>query len=195
MWAFYSSIKRARMKLENISNSQIRSSLKACAALDIELCDDEYLRCFTFNSAWSDGIQVATYENGGGDDLVIVFSDDSILIKGFDHESEVSPYAQEEYGVWPGMYDGAPEKLLSILDDEAFEKEDVTFCYWREGETGKWRQGPVKFNDEGDDGSSWLLPAIKITPLEYIEWGKEYYEEDFNRISVQRVHDVFKENE
>jgi len=94
------------MKLESISNSQIRSSLKACAALDIELCDDEYLRCFTFSPDWCEGVQVATYENGGGDDLVIVFSGESILIKGFDHESEVSPHAQDEYGVWPGMYDG-----------------------------------------------------------------------------------------
>lgn len=183
------------MKLENLSNSQIQSALKACAALDIELCDEEYLRCFQFNENWAKGIQIAKYENGGGDDLIVIFRDGSILIKGFDHESEVSPYVQDEYAIWPGMYDGVPEYLLEPLEDEAFEKDHVTFCYWRENETGEWQQGTVIYNDNEDDGSDWLLPAINITPVEYIEWGKDYYEEDFNRISVQRVHDVYKEKE
>ena len=182
------------MKLLDVSNDQIRSALKACAKLDIELCDDEYLRCYKFVEDWSQGVDIATYENGGGDDLVVVMVGKSILIKGFDHESEVSPYAQDEYAIWPGMYEGAPSKLIEPLDDNAFEKDHVTFCYWRESNTGEWMQGPVLFTDGEDDGSSWLLPSIHTTPVEYIVWGKEYYEEDFNRISVPRVNEVFNGN-
>ncbi|WP_260491248.1 hypothetical protein [Pseudoalteromonas maricaloris] len=93
-------------------------ALKASAALDIEISDDEYLRCFTYTENWVAGIDIATYENGGGDNIVVVIKGESILIKGFDHESEVSPHAQEEYGVWPGMYEGAPTELLEVLNDE-----------------------------------------------------------------------------
>lgn len=126
------------MELGNISNRELRLALKASATLDIEVCDEEFLRCFTYTENWAPGFDVATYENGGGDDIIFVIQGDSILIKGFDHESEVSPHAQDEYGVWPGMYEGAPHDLLSVLDDDTFEVEDVTFCYWRL-EIGDWR--------------------------------------------------------
>lgn len=186
--------KASKSCIENLSNAQILSNLKSCAELDIELCEEEHLRCYRFYPEWSENIQVATYENGGGDDLVIVFHQGNILIKGFDHESEVSPHAQDEYAVWPGMYDGAPSTLLEVLDDKAFEKEDVTFCLWRDSDSEEWNKGQVVFINDEDDGACWLLCAIKVSPEDYIEWGKDYYEDDFNRISESKIREVFASN-
>ncbi|WP_123042562.1 hypothetical protein [Cohnella candidum] len=39
-------------------------------------------------------------------------------MKGFDHESPLSPYAQDEHRVWPGIYDNVPSELLSLLEHE-----------------------------------------------------------------------------
>lgn len=183
------------MILDNLPNKKLVSALKASAALDIELCEDEYLRCFSYKANWAPGIDVASYENGGGDEIVIVIKGDAILIKGFDHESEVSPHAQEEFRIWPGMYEGAPEELLGVLDNDFFEIAHVTFCFWRTSNSGSWQQGTVNFQNNEDNGASWLLPAITITPECFIEYAKDYYQDDFNKITPARVHQVFSEYE
>ena len=179
------------MELNKISNKELKLALKASAALDIEISDDEYLRCFTYTENWASGIDIATYENGGGDNIVVVIKDESILIKGFDHESEVSPHAQEEYGVRLGMYEGAPTELLEVLNDEAFEIEEVTFCIWRLDNEATWSRGAVEFNNDEDDGSSWLLSAITITPSAFIEYVENYHDGDFNQLTREKIHDVF----
>lgn len=46
------------MELNKISNKELKLALKACAALDIEISDDEYLRCFTYTENWVSGIDI-----------------------------------------------------------------------------------------------------------------------------------------
>ncbi|MCH1919628.1 hypothetical protein L9G15_09305 [Shewanella sp. A3A] len=179
------------MKLAHLSNQQLIAALKASAALDIALCEDAHLRCFSYQTDWQAGVDIASYNNGGGDEIIFIIKGDAILIKGFDHESEVSPHAQEEYGIWPGMYNGAPEALLAILANDEFDMDDVTFCFWRTSNTGAWQQGPVEFLNDEDDGSRWLLSIVTTTPNEFIEYAKDYYQDDFNRISPAQVHQVF----
>ena len=36
--------------------------------------------------------------------MFIFFTDDGCLIKGFDHESEVSIHVRDEFKVWEGIY-------------------------------------------------------------------------------------------
>ncbi|PAY00910.1 hypothetical protein CKO50_13080 [Pseudoalteromonas sp. HM-SA03] len=179
------------MELNKISNKALKLALKASAVLDIEISDDAYLRCFTYTENWVFGIDIATYDNGGGDNIAVVIKDESILIKGFDHESEVSPHAQEEYGVWPGMYNGAPTELVEVLNDEVFEIEEVTFCIWRLDSEAIWSREAVELNNVKDDGSSWLLSAITTTPSAFIEYVESYYDGDFNQLTPEKVHDVF----
>lgn len=181
------------MKLNNYTNSQIRRALQVAAKLDVQFNAEDYLRSFTYYPQWSEGVEIAKYDNGGGDELVVVFKNNGIIIKGFDHESPVSPHAQDEYKIWDGMYTGAPEELLVELKDNAFEYDHVTFCYWREQEAGQWQQGLVEFKNGENDGSSWLLGAIKLTPEEYIDWAKDYYEDDFTSVSERLVFEIYKE--
>ncbi|WP_417761483.1 hypothetical protein [Shewanella sp.] len=183
------------MELDTLSNKQLIAALKACATLDIALCEEAHIRSFAYQADWQPGIDIATYDNGGGDNLLIIIKGDAILIKGFDHESEVSPYAQEEYGIWPGIYDGAPAELLAMLDNDAFERDDVTFCFWRTTNTGTWQQGPVEFPNNEDDGSNWLLAAIRTTAKEFIDYATYYYQDDFNKMTPAKVHQVFKQYE
>ncbi|BFH59492.1 hypothetical protein [Paenibacillus azoreducens] len=59
---------------------------------------------------------MAKIDNGAGDHLIMLFSVEGSIIKGFDHESQLSPYAQDEHKVWPGIYDNVPSELLSHLE-------------------------------------------------------------------------------
>jgi hypothetical protein len=184
------------MKLDNVTYEQLLFVMKACAGLDAQLIDDENLRSYRFYHNWKDGVSLATYENGSGDDLAILFKNGCALIKGFDHESEVSPYAQEEYEIWPGIYEGAPEELLAELDDESLEKDHVTFCYWLVSNDTNWRQGPVSFSGGEDDGANWLLSAIKFNSYQFFEWANDYFEGNIERLTYEDVEAEFnKESE
>lgn len=43
-----------------------------------------------------------------------------MLVRGFDHESEMSPYATDDDRVWPGVIDEVPTALRPLLDDPTF---------------------------------------------------------------------------
>ena len=150
----------------------------AAAQSDAIIVKEEYLRCYEFHDNWGEGIQMAKFSNGGGDDLVIIFKGDSVIIKGFDHESELSPHAQNEYGIYPGIYDSVPDDLLTELRDEALCYDDVTFCIWRLNTSGSWSKGPVELIGK-NDGSDFLLSRVITSFEDYKSYAKGYFEDDF----------------
>lgn len=180
------------MILNALTNQEIKAALRASSSLEKLLCDEAWLRCFMYKENWSEGIDIMTYDNGGGDHVHVIFQNDSILIKGFDHESEVSPYAQDEYKIWQGMYDGVSNDFLRVLNDESLEYDHVTFCYWRSSNNEEWSQGDVKFDNNENDGSGWLLSALTLTPEKYIEYAKSYYTNGLNRMSEEQIFITFK---
>ncbi len=135
---------------------------------------------------------MAKYDNGAGDHVIALFSvDGKVVLKGFDHESEVSPYARDEYGIWPGIYEGMPQEFLRLIQDEAIESELVTFCCW--STDGKsWETGTALLPVGIDDGSDWLLDMVQMDAEEFIEWAKSYYEDNFERIGEDGIFKEFK---
>lgn len=176
--------------LKQVTSSHLRQSLKATADLEVMLNEDEGLRCYGFDPSWQEGVELATFTNGSGDDFVVLFYKNNVLIKGFDHESEVSPHAQKEYTFWPGMYEGVPKEIMSLLDDESLMKDDVTFCCWLLDGDKEWQSGPVSFNDE-DDGSGWLLGMIHFNMGQFTEWANDYYEQDAKQISIDQIETAY----
>ncbi|MDC0759330.1 MULTISPECIES: hypothetical protein [Brevibacillus] len=154
----------------------LKQRMLVLSALDILMCQEEWLRRYQFDPQWDENTTFASINNGAGDDLYILFTPEGVIVKGFDHESEMSPHAREEYEVWPGIYEQVPPALLHRLDDEALTKEDVTFCLWRESTDHVWKTGDVH-NPQGlDDGSDFLLGMIYDIPEDYVEWAEAYYE-------------------
>ncbi|NTU18755.1 hypothetical protein HPY28_00280 [Brevibacillus sp. HB1.2] len=154
----------------------LKQRMLVLSALDILMCQEEWLRRYQFDPQWDENTAFASINNGAGDDLYILFTPEGVIVKGFDHESEMSPHAREEYEVWPGIYEQVPPALLHRLDDEALTKEDVTFCLWRESTDHVWKTGDVH-NPQGlDDGSDFLLGMIYDIPEDYVEWAEAYYE-------------------
>lgn len=179
------------MKLPTLSPSQLQRALQCAARCDARLTSEDWLRAFWHEPDWQDGMAMAKYDNGAGDHVFGFFgADGKTVLKGFDHESEVSPHAREEYGIWPGIYDGLPPDLLRLLQDEAVEHEHVTFCCWSVDGIS-WKSGNAVIPEHIDDGSAWLLGMVQMNAQEFIAWAKSYYEENFDRIGESGVHAEF----
>lgn len=167
----------------------LKKRLMTLATLDLILCDEDWLRTYRFDSQWAPNVSLATIDNGAGDDLFILFAPEGVILKGFDHESGLSPHAREEYEVFPGIYEDAPASLLALLDDEAFEKEEVTFCIWREANDTKWRMGNVQIPKGDEDGSDFMLGRIIKTPEAYVNWAQYYYGKELSLDIVKKIYD------
>jgi len=165
----------------------LESAWKSCAILDIIFCEEAAYRTFDYQAAWSEKARVGRYDNGGGDHMIVFFTGTSAILKGFAHESPVSPHAREEYEVWPGMYDKVPGALFEFLEDDSVEHEEVTFCVWYA--SGSWKTGKVVFPGGEDDGSSFLLEAIHVTPDDHAEWARYNYECVIDMPTVRAVYD------
>ncbi|WP_419175930.1 hypothetical protein [Desulfosediminicola sp.] len=182
------------MKIKSLSIKDIKVALQSSAELDEILSDEEWLRCFAFSENEGNDTAVGFYDNGSGDNFVVVFAGNSAVIKGFDHESQVSPYARDDHAIWPGIYDSLPDTLFQQLKKADPTYQDVTFCFWKTEADQSWQQGPVIFANGINNGSKWLLDEIPVTPEEYIKWARDYYEDDFDTIDESLVHKIYATN-
>ena len=157
---------------------ELRKTLLILARLNVILCDDDWLRYHKYNCGWSEKEELAEIDDGSGNNMFILFSENGCVVKGFDHESPISPHAQDVYKVWDGMYEGLPNHFDELISDESIEKEDVTFCFWREYGDSVWSKGEVEFPKGEDDGSGFLLGTIHPNAEKFKDWAEEYYEVD-----------------
>lgn len=165
--------------------SALPGLLRTLALLDSILVEEDYIRMYWFHPDWSEHTQLARIDNGAGDHLFVVLGPEGVVLKGFDHESPVSPWGNAAHALWPGIYEGLPEPLHEWLRDPALEHDDVTFCLWRETGDPTWRRGPVTFPRGERDGSAWLLQLLFQTPEAYLEWATDYYEEELDAPAVR----------
>ena len=113
--------------LPDISTLQQRA--RALAMLDTILCPDAQYRTFLFDPAWSGDEQMAKQEDGSGNDCFLLFAPLGCFIRGFDHESEMSPWAQDPPQVWPGVLSDVPGLFAPMVNEPAFDNEkSITFA-------------------------------------------------------------------
>lgn len=179
-------VKPTEERLSLPGPGKLKSLMRSLAILDVIICEEPEYRIYSFHPKWDDDAVMAKVDNTSGDDMFIFFKQDSAIIKGFDHESPISPYNAEEFKVWPGIYDNTPPYLLKLLDDEAVERKLVTFCIWNTA--GSWESGNVKFPKGEDGGESWLLQNIVKTPEEYVAWVKDYHERETDLAPVKAIY-------
>jgi hypothetical protein len=180
------------MEKPELSPPELHRAMQCAARCDAIISTKDWLRTFRYEPNWRDGVSMAKYDNGAGDHVFVFFTDEGhVIMKGFDHESDVSPHARDVYAIWPGIYDGVPPNLLQIIEDESVEHEDVTFCCWSiDGKS--WESGSAVFPEDVDDGSGWLLPMTQMNAGEFIAWGRSYYEGEFERIGEDGVELEFR---
>lgn len=181
-----------------ITRNDLKKYLNAMAALDVVMTPKEqaWLRLINVHSLGKANAFVI--DNGSGDDLVIIYTENGTLIKGFDHESEYNQFAADEWDneFLEYMFSGLPEEFAGLLDEDS--RDNTTFCMWCMDDSDMWVQNePVK-NDEDDDveeddddddgGKDYLLGYIRRTPEEWCDWAKEYYEAEIASDVVKKVY-------
>ena len=83
--------------LPNIAT--LRARCRALAVVEAIISLDWESRYYSVDAAWDDRLEMASMRNGGGDECSIAFTPAGVFIRGFDHESRMSPAGNDERGV------------------------------------------------------------------------------------------------
>ena len=133
---------------------------------------------------------MASMRDGSGDGYFILFNSAGAIMKGFAHESPMSPWSNQPERVWPGVLDGVPAEFAEFLTEPAFSIEETTFCIWRRNEDALWQTGEIQYPDEPDpDGSNDLLFALDGDPETYKEFAESYYECSIDLSAVKCIYE------
>lgn len=164
------------------------------AMLDAICEPDARLRHHHFDAHWSARQQLASMENGGGDEYSIVFSEAGAYIRGFDHESPMSPFDRAGGEPWPGVIDDVPEVFRSLVEEPAFGLDGtpkVTACLWREAGDERWRAGEVDYDGSEfvPDGAEWLFGLlVGGSPEKYQDWAEGHFGVPVDLAAVRHVY-------
>jgi hypothetical protein len=170
----------------------LRDHCRALAMLDAILSPDWSSRYYSFDARWSATEELGSMRNGSGDEYSIVFTPAGVYVRGFDHESPMSPYAEDE--VWPGVVDFVPEEFRSCVEEPAFSDDGVprvTACLWRRTTDEGWQTGEIEFPEgHGDpDGADWLFRLLADrSPEAYASFAGDYYEVLVDMDAVRHVY-------
>ncbi|MGW1059133.1 hypothetical protein [Micromonospora rubida] len=168
----------------------LRDRCRALAVLDAALVSSPPFT-YRFDGRWGPGQELASMDNGAGDQWSIVFAAAGVFVRGFDHESPLSPADNDSGELWPGLVDTVPEAFAAYLREPAFSLDGTlaaTVCLWREIGDDRWRHGDVVPPADGDDGADFLFGLLTDgTPEAYQDWAEGYYGRPVDLDAVREV--------
>ncbi|MFS0705313.1 hypothetical protein AB6N23_12385 [Cellulomonas sp. 179-A 9B4 NHS] len=169
----------------------VRTRCLGLAALDAVLSPEWEARWHSFDARWSDDEAMASMRNGQGDEWSIVFGPAGAFLRGFDHESQMSPFRR---GGRPfqGVLDAVPEVFATAASEPAFTLDGTylaTVCLWRRAGDTAWQVGPVPYPPGDDpDGADFLFELLVADgPGAYVQFASDYYEVDLAHRDVAHV--------
>jgi hypothetical protein len=174
----------------------VRRWSQSLAVLDAIVCADREYRYFSFDEEFGPGQALASMRNGSGDEYSITFADDGAFLRGFDHESPLSPFIQTPPALWPGLLTGLPAALATLAEEPAFTLDGVpmvTVALWRLAGDAQWHHGqiaypPARENEHADpDGSGWLFAQLDGRAESYLQYAGEYFERQLPGEAVATV--------
>ena len=178
-------------RLDSIPDVEsLKKLCQSLATLDAIMSPEWEYRYYSFNSKWAEGEMMASMRNGSGDEYFILFTSQGAIVKGFAHESVMSPWASDPEEVWPGVLDQVPAEFKEFLTEPAFSMAETTFCIWRRNWDPAWQAGQIEYPDENDpDGSDDLLYILDGDPNTYREFAEQYYERS---VDLGTVTDIYE---
>lgn len=179
------------------SISTVRAVSRSLAVLDAILSSGGFT-AYAYDRRWSENEELASMDNGSGDEYSIVFTPSGAFIRGFDHESPMSPYGDDGYAPWPGLVESVPPEFAALVSEPAFCGDGgaglflaATVCLWRSHDDPAWRTGDIEFPAapfEDPDGSAWLFALLtEGTPEAYAAYAKAYFEVALDLADIRHV--------
>jgi hypothetical protein len=166
----------------------LRNQMQRMAALEAVFSVQYGEPTFTFHPQWTRSQQMGAIKNGSGDELFAHFLTRGCFIKGFAHESEMTPYKKNPPQLWPGLLTAVPKEFECSLREPAFDMPSTTFAIWRLNDDPAWSKDDIEYpNHEYADGSSELLRPLTYSHAEFAAWLSENFEVDVNTAIVESV--------
>jgi hypothetical protein len=157
--------------------------LRTFAMLDAVVAPD--MRSFEFHPRWGKRERMGAFKDGQGNFFFAWFSPRGAVVRGFDHESTMSPFRKDPPEIWPGMFDGLPRALAYARTEPAFAPDEITFCFWAAGKEGAWTPGKVRPPKGKDaDGAATVLACFGRN---FHRWANEYYGAELDSNALRRV--------
>lgn len=167
----------------------LKSLSQALALLDAILCPEWEYRYYSFNAAWGTDQSLASMRNGQGDWYLCVFNTTGAVLKGFAHESAMSPFRSNPPRIWPGVLERVPPGFRDVLTLPALVIDETTFCIWRSYADSAWQRGNIQFpNGRDADGSAQLLSILDRKPQTYHHWAENYYQHPVSLEAIMRIY-------
>jgi hypothetical protein len=167
----------------------VRRRSQALAILDAILCPEWAYRYFSFDSRWGPGEEMASMRNGSGDEYSIGFSAAGAFVRGFDHESSMSPYSHDDRRLWPGLVDSVPQEFERWLNEPAFGSQgflEATVCLWRGPADDHWHTGDVDEPRDADPG--WVFEElVDLSGAAFRTYAEEVHEVELSPADVAHV--------
>jgi hypothetical protein len=174
----------------------VRRWSQSLAVLDAIMSAAREYRCFSFDAEFGPGQALASMRNGSGDEYSITFTDGGAFLRGFDHESPLSPFIQASPALWPGLLTGLPATLSTVAQEPAFTLggvPTVTVALWRLAGDEQWHHGQIAYpraweSEYADpDGSDWLFAQLDGRAESYLQYAGEYFERPLPAEAVTAV--------
>jgi hypothetical protein len=167
----------------------LKKLCQSLAMLDAIMSREWEYRYYSFNSKWADGEQMASMRDGSGDGYYILFNSQGAFLKGFAHESPMSPWNKDQEQVWPGVLDEVPSEFAAYLTEPAFSMHDTTFCLWRRHADSEWQSGNIEYPaDDDPDGAEDLLSMLTGSPSDYQQFAESYYEVTLPLSTIEHIY-------
>lgn len=174
----------------------VRRWSQSLAVLDAVMSAEREYRYYSFDAQFRPGQALASMDNGSGDEYSITFTGDGAFLRGFDHESPLSPFGQTPLALWPGLLTGLPAPLAALAREPAFTLEGVpmvTVALWRLAGDEQWHHGQIAYpraweNEYADpDGSGWLFAQLDGRSESYLQYASEYFERQLPTDAVMAI--------
>jgi len=173
----------------------LKAVSQSLAVLDMIVEPDWESRYYSYARAWGGAAELASMRNGSGDEYSVVFlPDGAVYVRGFAHESPMSP-GRNDGELYPGLIDGLPGRFLRWVTEPAFMFDgvsDMTSCLWTvSGGAGSWEQGTVPALGAPDDesgGKELFALVTRPAPSQYVAFAGDYYEVDVDEAAVADIY-------
>jgi hypothetical protein len=167
---------------------QLYTRARALAMVELAINARPPMRWHTLDPNVERNVRISS---GSGDEGSVWLADAGCVVRGFDHESELSPWMAAKRRIWPGLLDGFPADLAEGPRLTAYDGvENLTFVLWWHGD-GPWQIGALPPEDPTNsdmDGSHLLLNAL-VSDDGALAFLSEYYEADMPRDLLSRFRD------
>ncbi|MFT3711599.1 MAG: hypothetical protein QM817_28515 [Archangium sp.] len=174
--------------LESLPYPELMERRLRCFTMVDAIVNPEF-RAFEWHPKWGRGQRMGAFKDGSGNFFFAWFCKAGAVIRGFDHESVMSPFQSDPPVEWPALFEGLPSALAYAKSEPAFALEEITFACWAKGAEGDWASSKsVKFprRSADADGSKELLKCFQPN---FARWAAEYYGDAVHAKSLKAIWD------